>query len=494
MTAIKLWLGIDAGTTGLKAALLRRDGHIVHSVTRTYPTRTVPGGVVEQNPSDWWQAAQEAIKELGNLSSMAEVEAVAITGQMQDLILMSRDGTQLRPAILYSDTRARAEAEEINEKLGRDRLKALTGNEQGPDSLLAKLLWLSRYHREALNAEGSHLLLGAADVIVFSLTGTAVTDTTTASTTGLMNLDTRQPLDPELFEEIGIGNALKLLAPIKPGGSQVGTIRKGFMVGGLREGIPVYHGPGDAGATTLGVGSGESGQPYAYLGTSGWVALTSKARALQPGAMTIAHPAADTYIQVAPILTAGANLEWIRDLFSSEDYDALIEQGMWRDPSNLIYLPYLNGERSPFSDPNARAAFIGLNARTSKEDLYRAVLEGVAYAYRHIVATLVPDGVARLIMTGGGMRSQSWPALFADVLGFPVVVAGDPENVGVRGAVLAAQVSRGERSSYAPPDAWALSEAFPPGSTYREHYDGQFEVYTSLYPVLRDAFARLGRA
>lgn len=487
----KLWLAFDVGTTSTKAALVSPDGQVIHSAVREYPLYMAEGGVVEQHAEDWWNATVEACRELAVRNEFSQVEAIAVTGQMQDVILVDAAGKPVYSVILYSDTRARAEADDIIQCIGAERLRVLTGNDQDAASLLAKLLWLKRHQPDALSS-ARHLLMGAADFIAFKMTGLAVTDTTTASTTGLMDLDSRAPLDRSIFESIGIGDALPILPPIAAGGLQVGSLAaNAASVLGLKAGTPVHHSPGDAGATTIGAGSGETGHVYAYLGTSGWIAFTSLNRASwEHGAWTLAHPKPQNYIQIAPLLTAGGNVEWIRDLFGTDDYDDLIDQASQQSVSGLLYLPYLNGERSPFRDPLARGAFVGLSQRTTKADLYRAVLEGVVYAYRHALQALLTSPLGALTMTGGGTRSQEWCQLFSDVLNLPVAVAADAENVGVRGAVLAARVASRELDNYHSPGYFPSKTLLQPNLQHRHYYDHQYTLFRDLYPALRSTFAR----
>jgi xylulokinase len=146
---IKTWLAFDIGTTGAKVALVDSTRQIVRSVTRDYPTHAAPGGIVEQQAADWWNAALDASRAL---DARAEIEAIALTGQMQDMILVSQEGDPIRPVILYSDTRARTEAQHVNTILGADRLRELTGNEQDADSLLAKLVWLKTHEPDSISA------------------------------------------------------------------------------------------------------------------------------------------------------------------------------------------------------------------------------------------------------------------------------------------------------------------------------------------------------
>jgi xylulokinase len=382
--SIAHWLAFDLGTTGVKAALVDRGGHILRSAIVDYPTHAAEGGVMEQHAADWWRALVAACREI---DASAEAEAIALTGQMQDAILLDAAGDPVRPVILYSDTRARAEAETVLAQLGLDRLRELTGNDQDAGGLLAKLLWLARNEPNSLS-RATRLLLGAAEYAAFKLTGRAVTDTTTASTTGLLDLTRRTMLDASIFDSLGIEAAYSLLPEVVAGGAQIGVLSdESTSTLGLKPGLPVHLGPGDAGAATLGAGSGEPGVAYLYLGTSGWVAFTAEEPASpERGVLTIAHPDPDRCIPVAPLLTAGGNLEWIRDLFGQTDYTTLIEAAVARPGIPPLYLPYLNGERSPIRDPLARGAFVGLSAATTRADLDRAVLEGVAFAYRHALA------------------------------------------------------------------------------------------------------------
>lgn len=482
-----LWLAFDIGTSGVKAALVRDDGEISATAVENYPTHNAEGGVVEQNVEDWWRAIVAACQSLGE--NLKNIIAICVTGQMQDFILLDRGGMPLYPVILYSDLRAKSEAAEISGKIGADRLLELTGNAQGADSLWAKLLWIRRNSTLSLD-DTNVLLFGAADYAVFRLTGNTVTDTTTASTTGLMHLKERRWFETELLTEMGIAEFAPLLPDIVPGGARTGIVREdAAVVLGVPVGIPVFHAPGDAGATTIGAGSGEIGQAYGYLGTSGWAGFA----AAEPGSpdrgvFTLAHPRPGQYIQVAPLLTAGGNLEWVRDLLDYSEYSAAIDAALDRPVTQIVYLPYLNGERAPFIDPLARAAFIGMGAGTRRADLVRAVLEGVAFAYRHVLDTLMTEALSQLIMTGGGTRSGKWCQLFADILGVPIVVIEDAENAAVRGAIMSAQVAAEVRADYALEARVNRATTFQPDSANHETYARKYAIYRAAYPALKPLF------
>ncbi len=485
------WLIFDIGTSAVKAALLTDQGQIIRSQTEAYPTHSEAGGIVEQNARHWHAATLEASRALQADDAFARVSAIAVTGQMQDMILVDGDNQPIRDVILYSDMRARSEASEIIERFGQSRLRELTGNDQAADSLWAKFLWMLRHEPEALK-RAKTLLLGAADYLILEFTGTASTDTTTASVTGLMNLRERCWLDAADFNAMGIPTISELLPMLVVGGAQVGTLTESAANAlGLKAGLTVYHAPGDSGAVTLGAGCGEIERAYGYLGTSGWIAFTaSEPHAPDLGIFTLAHARADQFIPIAPVLTAGGNLQWARDLFGIDDYANVIEQALARPMSNLIYLPYLNGERTPFSDPLARGALIGLSSSTERADLYRAVLEGVVFAYRQVLDILLQEHLTTLTLTGGGTRSEGWCQIFADVLGIPIQIAADAENVGVRGALLSAQVINRTLPDYAPDGFFPLRATLQPDFAQHERYEQKYPLFRAAYPALKSIFAQ----
>jgi xylulokinase len=491
-----LHLAFDVGTTGTKAALLTPDGQLVETAYRGYDTVRGARAEAEQRAQDWFRAVVESSRELGDLS---RVEAIVVTGQMQNLTLVDQENVPLRPTLLYSDTRATREADELNDAVGQLRLQQLTGNEQDAGSLLAKLLWLKRNEPETL-ARAKTLYLGAADYVVAELTGGRMSDTTTASTTGLMDLAARRPLPEAVLGTLGLERVLGLLPDFVPGGTRAGglTPRAATLLE-LKAGLPVHLGPGDAGAATVGAGSGEPGRAYGYVGTSGWVGFSAHERAdPASGTFTLAHPRPDTFIQVAPLLTAGGNLQWIHELFTRDpseggadaNFDEMVDQALQRAPGQILYLPYLNGERSPVRDSAARGAFVGLSSGTKQADLCRAVLEGVVYSYRHALEALLPGGSEELILTGGGTQTPAWNKLFATVTGLPIKIIGEPESVGVKGAHHCLRVAEGAVATYS---MKVHAHTFTADTLLRNYYDRMFSLYKELYPSLSETFSALAQ-
>lgn len=479
------WLAVDVGTTGTKAAVITAEGDVVRSAYRGYPISTADGGVMEQDARDWWRAVVQTSREL---HAADDVDAIVVTGQMQDVVLLDGRGDPVRPVILHSDTRAHREAQEVEAAVGAERLRALTGNAQDATSLLAKLRWLDRHEPGAAGATG-HLLLGAGDVVVWNLTGNPGSDTTTASTTGLMDMTTQGPLADSVLDAAGIGGWAHLMPAMRPGGIQAGRLAgDAARALGLRSGIPVYHAPGDTGAATIGAGGDRAGAACLYVGTSGWVATTADQPAsAASGVLTLAHPTPDRHIPVALLMTAGANLAWARSTFGGGDYSEVIDAALRRAPGELLYFPYLDGARCPFRDPLARGAFVGLSSRTEAADLHRAVLEGVVFAYRDCLAALTVRPVCAVTLIGGGARSRPWCQLFADILGVTVSVPADAELAGLRGAVMSAQAARGNESRAEDASA-SRRVTFEPRERDRAHFTGQYERYRDLYPRLRGLF------
>lgn len=491
----KYWLAYDIGTTSTKIALLDEMGKAIKNASATYPTHTAEGGIVEQSAADWWNGFVRATQEIDatKVVPAADLAGIVLTGQMQDMVMIDAANNVIRPVILYSDMRATEESNLINNKVGVLKLRRVTGNDQTGSSILAKLLWLKK-HEPATIEKTVKMLLGGADYIVYKLTGNTVSDTTTASTTGILDIAQRKIIAADILEAIGLSDCVRMFPKIVPGGALVGAVSAEHAeLLKVPVDLPVYLAPGDAGSVTVGAGSGESGVISCYIGTSGWVAFSAKNVRLMTdtGVFTIAHPRFDSYIYVAPLLTAGGNLEFARKLFGNREYPELIEEAMQQPISPILYLPYLNGERSPFTDANARGAFIGMSARHTHADLVRAVLEGVAFGYRHAFEALTDVPVTSLVLTGGGTKSMAWAQMFADVTGLEARIPAEPSNVALRGAVISAEVANAISLTYVPSGRFPIAQSLMPDPAKKAEYDKKYANYLAAYPALKALFSQM---
>ena len=498
---MNLILALDIGTTGTKAALIDRAGQLLATGYADYPTYYNEGNVVEQEPADWWRAACAALAQIWQTAPAGvaqQVAAVSLSGQMQNLILLGAEGAVGR-AILYSDCRAQDEAALVTATIGRETLEQITGNEQGAASLLAKWLWLQKHAPDQL-AACRKILVGAHEYVGWQLHGAAGADYTTAATTGLLDLRHNQ-WSFALLTRLGL-DADKLPG-LHAATSIVGEVTTTAAAAtGIPAGTPVLRGAGDLAATTVGVGAGEPGRLYGYLGTSGWIATSLDQATPNPqgGVFTLRHPDPQRYIQVAPMLTAGGNLDWFRTQVGADaspgsyqwinDQVATVPAGS----RGLIYLPYLAGERSPFHDPKARGAFIGLATTWTQADMARAVMEGVAFAYRSLRDALNVAPTGSLFLVGGGAKSMIWPQILADVLGCEVHVVQAPGDAAARGAAILAGVSLGWHPGYAPGAAFfPVARIYAPDQRSSQLYDRRYTLFRTLYPHLRAVFTELAR-
>ena len=498
-------ISLDIGSTGTKACLINQTGKILAATYQRYNTYT-DGRNVEQAPLDWWQAVCTGINELTKDQDLKNLEAIVLSGQMQNLILVEPEYPR---TILYSDTRAEAEAILVDKILSTKNLNEITGNLQDASSLLAKLLWIKKNWPDAYR-QSNGLLFGAHDYIAWKMTGAKIVDFTTASTTGLFCLNRNSWAD-QFFDELDLRQ--DWLPQLTSAGEIVGYLSDpAAQACGLPAGLPVIEGAGDAATATMGSGAGEPGQIYVYLGTSGWLAGTVSGEPVDPqtGIFNLRHPNPDYLIQIGPMITAAGNFEWLKRVFGELETKAvgkpedqayeLINQIASIAPAGshgLLYLPYLAGERAPFRDANARGSFIGLNFSTERGDIYRSVLEGVAFSMRSIYQAMILENhtPGRITLTGGGANSTLWAQIFADIFNCKVCILQDPANVGTRGAaMIAGRTLQWFHEANQIEQFYPVDKSFSPHPENAAVYDQIFPIFCQAYPGLKPVFDKMASA
>ena len=403
-------IGLDVGTTGVKAVRLSETGDVLARAEEEYPLSIPQPGWAEQDPEDWWHATQAALDAVGREGP------IGLTGQMHGLVLLDAADRVLRPAILWNDQRTGAECAEIEETIGFSRLVELTGNRALPGFTAPKLVWV-RKHEPEVWAQAAHVLL-PKDYVRLRLTGERAIDAAEASGTLLFDVAGRRwseevcaaleiPLDwlPEAHESTAIGGA------------------------------------GDQQAGALGVGVVGPGPVSVVLGTSGVVFAALNGYRADPEARVhvFCHAVPDTWEAMGVMLSAAGSLKWLRDVVGGS-YDELVaEAARWpAGTEGLTFLPYLQGERTPHADPSARATFEGLSLRHDRGALVRSVLEGVAYGLRDSLELLRALGVEPAVgrASGGGARSELWLKIVASVLGIPIERTAVEEGAAYGAALL----------------------------------------------------------
>jgi xylulokinase len=467
-------VGLDVGTTGVKALALSATGDVLARAEETYELSTPRPGWAEQDPEDWWRAAERALARLG-----ARPTAIGLSGQMHGLVVLDDGDRVLRPAILWNDQRTGAECAEIEERVGLARLIQLTGNRALTGFTAPKLLWLRR-HEPAAYARIAHVLL-PKDYVRLRLTGEHAIDVADASGTLLFDV-ARRRWSEEMLAELELDPAWLPRSCESP-----------EISGTTAGGVPVAAGAGDQAAAALGVGVDRPGPVSVVVGTSGVVFAALPAFAADPQARVHAfcHAVPGGWHAMGVMLSAAGSLRWLRDtLATGRAYDELIAGAADWPPGadGLTFLPYLTGERTPHADPHARAAFAGLTLRHDLGAFVRAVLEGVSYGLRDSLELLRELGVDPRAghVSGGGARSELWVRILASVLRLPMRRTETDEGSAYGAALLggvAAGVFRDVHEAVA--TCVRLFDVIEPDPEWSAAYEHGYRRFRRLYPALR---------
>ncbi|AEG61343.1 xylulokinase [Desulforamulus ruminis] len=504
-----LFLGIDIGTTGVKALIMDEQGKGVTQATREYPLHIPQPGWAEQNPEDWYYATCEAVAAIlrdGRVAA-AQIKGIGLTGQMHGSVFLDRQGGIIREAILWCDQRTAEECREITAAVGDKRLIELVANPALAGFTAPKILWLRNHEPENYRRVAKVLL--PKDYIRWRLTGVFATDVSDASGMLLLDVINRQ-WSGEMLAALDIPPAW--LAEVFESPQVTGRVHaRGAADTGLPQGIPVVAGAGDNAAGAVGSGIIRPGMATVSLGTSGVVFTPSRTPAVDPAGRlhTFCHAVPGQWHLMGVTLAAGGSLRWYRDALAGEERAAA--QELAKDPyellndqaglipagsEGLLFLPYLSGERTPHADPLARGVFLGLSLKHHKGHLVRSILEGVAFSLRDTLEIMKELGLALedLRITGGGGRSPVWRQILADVLGLPLNLMENSDGPAYGAAILGA-VGAGcwpsvEEAAAAACSSQELRGVLPIAENV-QCYDRLYPLYREAYPSLKSLFWRL---
>lgn len=489
------YLGIDSSTTATKALLMDGDGSVVAIGRSEYGYDTPHPLWAEQSPDLWWEATKAAVSAALHTAGIAgtEVAAIGLTGQMHGLVLLDEAGHVLRPAILWNDQRTEAECDEIRDRVGRQRLIDVSGNDALAGFTAPKMLWVKNHEPEVFERSATMLL--PKDYVRYRLTGAFAMDKAGGSGTLLFDLAARD-WSFDIADVLGIPTSL--LPRTYEGTETTGVVSdEAATEMGLQAGTPVVAGGGDQAANGVGVGAIEPGIAAVSLGTSGVVFTATQSPIYEPAGRLHAfcHAVPGMWHLMGVMLSAAGSYRWFKDTLAPDiEYESLNRAAADVAPGSngLVFLPYLTGERTPHPDPNARGAFIGLTVRHELGHLARSVMEGVAFGLKdssQLMETEMPIDHVRV--SGGGAASSAWLQILADVFGRPLRVVDQPEAPALGAAMLAAtghgafeSVAEASRATV------ALGAAYEPTSRL-DDYAEAYSIYQDLYPTLQSTFTRL---
>lgn len=477
-----MFLGIDLGTSSLKAVLVDESERIIAEASEPLTVSRPQPLWSEQNPEDWWQALDRALRRLaaGQSAAMASVRGLGLSGQMHGAVLLDAQDRVLRPAILWNDGRSGAECRLLEEREPHSR--AITGNLAMPGFTAPKLVWVQRHEPEIFAGIAKVLL--PKDYLRLRLTGEHISEMSDSAGTLWLDVAARR-WSQAMLDATGLSETAmpRLVEGSEPGGMLHDALAAAW---GLPKGVVIAGGAGDNAAGAIGIGAITPGQGFLSLGTSGVIFVTSAAYSANPAQAvhSFCHALPGLWHQMAVMLSAASSLSWISGVTGTTEAALLDEIANETDrPGEIVFLPYLSGERTPHNDPQATGLFAGLTHGTRRSDLGRAVLEGVGFSFADGLAALEAAGprIETLSVIGGGARSALWGEILASILGRPLEYRAGGERGGAFGAARLARLAvTGEAAEglCKPP---ALVKVVSPRAEWREAYERLYTRYRAAY-------------
>lgn len=484
-----LYIGIDLGTSSVKILLMEGDGTVKKIVSREYPLSFPKPGWSEQDPSDWYTQTMDGLKELLQEADKRQVAGISFGGQMHGLVILDKEDNVIRPAILWNDGRTTEECDYLNHTIGTDKLSEYTANIAFAGFTAPKLLWLSKHEPD--NFAKIDKIMLPKDYLAYRLTGVHATDVSDAS--GMLLLDVKnRKWSQEMCDICHI--SIEQLPELFESYEAIGTLKADVAAElGVSTQVKVAAGAGDNAAAAVATGTVGEGKCNISLGTSGTIFISSdKFRVDDNNALHAFCGANGKYHLMGCMLSAAScNKWWMDEIIGSKDYAKEQEQITKLGENHVFYLPYLMGERSPYNNPDARAAFIGMTMDTTRADMTQAVLEGVAFALRDSfeIAKALGIPLERTKICGGGAKSPLWRTIVANVLGIPVDILETEEGPSLGGAMLAA-VACGEYASVeeAASKIVHVIDTVEPTVELTEKYEQCYTKFTKIYPALKEIF------
>ncbi|MBO6718861.1 MAG: xylulokinase [Rhizobiaceae bacterium] len=480
-----MYLGLDLGTSGVKALLIDDDQRIVGSATGELDVSRPHSGWSEQNPADWISATEEAVGELKSAhpAELASVRGIGLSGQMHGATLLGDAGEAQRPCILWNDTRSHKEAAALD---ADPRFRALTGNIVFPGFTAPKLAWVKANEPDVFKSVRKVLL--PKDYLRLWLTGENISEMSDSAGTAWLDVAKRS-WAPELLEatDLDESHMPALVEGTEPGGTLRGELAARWGMGGN---VVVAGGAGDNAASACGMGAVRPGDAFVSLGTSGVLFAANEAYLPNPESAvhTFCHALPGAWHQMGVILSATDSLNWLEDITGRSAADLTGELGdTLKAPTGVTFLPYLSGERTPHNDAAIRGAFAGLAHQSGRAELTQAILEGVAFAFRDSLEALKAAGteLQRVTAIGGGSRSRYWLNAIATALDLPVDLPADGDFGAAFGAARLGLIAANGADPIAVCTAPKIAQTIEPDSNLVPAFADAYARYRALYPAIK---------
>ena len=478
------YIGLDLGTSALKGLLVDERGTIIKESSASYPVNYPQDGWSEQNPQDWLNAALEVLAALKE-GVEDQIKGVSIGGQMHGLVILDEDDKVIRPAILWNDGRTQAETDYLNNVVGKKVISGYTANIAFAGFTAPKILWLKKNEPE--NFARIRKIMLPKDYLAYKLTGVFSTDYSDAGGTLLLDVKNKHWCH-NMLELTGI--QAEFLPKLYDSFEVTGRVRPEIIPNAV-----LTAGAGDNAAAAIGTGTVNDGDCNISLGTSGTVFIAGD-KFVEDGANALhsfVHANGKWHLLGCILSAASCNKWWLEDIIDTDDYDGAT-QGTEPGENNVFFLPYLMGERSPHNDVNARGAFIGMRANTTREEMSLAVLEGVSFALRDCVEAARKGGVeiSKATVSGGGAKSRVWREILANVLNCEIASL-ETEQGPAYGAAILAMVGSGLYATVEDATSALLKrkEVVRPEASLVEKYEKKYQIFRTMYPALKDIFKQI---
>ena len=497
VAAVQAVLGIDVGTTAVKAMLVDTRGVILAEGEVEHPVSVPRPGWSEQHPEMWWRstvtAVRDALQSADQKNLKIEVTAIGLSGQMHSSVFLDADGAIIRPALLWNDVRTTAQCRKILDKMGIEGLRNTVGNLPFEGFTAPKLLWLRENEPE--NYSRLHTLLLPKDYIRYLMCGEYATEPSDAAGTLLYDVR-RRSWSKKVLDDLDVDKGILPRIVESTEISGVVTVEAAKELG-IGAGVPVVGGGADNAAGAVGCGATNSAILQASIGTSGAVVLPSNQPhvAEDMNLHTFCHAAPDMWYLMGVVLSAGSSLRWLRETIAAgTSYGSLTAEAenVPVGSEGLMFLPYLSGERTPHNDANARGVFFGLSFAHGLAHLTRAVIEGVCLAMRDSLELMKLQGISpsEVRAIGGGARSRMWLETLANAFGLPISTVEPAGGAGYGAALLAAVGSRVFDSVEDAVRACIRTKrSVDPDYKVVAAYEDLYGAYGRLYPALKQEFA-----